>query len=80
MTEEINVARNYGIRFCREGIRILEDEEDRLFDQFGHGFDRFSEEYLQLLKYRRMLTKFTQERDSGFQPSYDPAVHGSLEE
>lgn len=25
------MKRNYGIAFCNKGIRILEDEEDRLF-------------------------------------------------
>lgn len=74
------MAKNYGIHFCREGIRILEAEEDRLFETTGFGFDRFSQEYLQLLTYRRLLKKFTQEREAGLQPTYDPAVHGSLEQ
>lgn len=74
------MAKNYGIGFCQEGIRTLEAAEERLFAEQGHGFDRFSQEYLQLLKYKRMLKKFTAEKEAGLKPSYNPDVHGSLNE
>ena len=74
------MAKNYGIGFCIDGIRTLETAEERIFAETSHGFDRFSQEYLQLLNYKRMLKKFTAEKEAGLQPSYDPAVHGSLNE
>jgi hypothetical protein len=74
------MARNYGISFCRKGINVLEAIEEELFATVGHGFDKFSRQNMQLLEYRRMLVKFTRERDAGLAPSYDPHVHGSLDQ
>lgn len=71
------MARNYGIGFCRRGIEILETAEEVLFKTAGHGFDKFSRENMQLIGYRRMLARFTSERDAGLFPSYDPQIHGS---
>jgi len=72
------MARNYGIGFCRKGIEVLEAAENELFDTVGHGFDKFSQANLQLTKYRRMLSQFTQEREEGLSPSYNPEIHGSF--
>lgn len=74
------MARNYGIGFCRKGIEVLEGAEEKLFNTVGHGFDKFSQENVQLMKYRRMLVQFTRERDAGLAPSYDPHIHGSLDQ
>jgi hypothetical protein len=74
------MARNYGIGFCRKGIEALEAAEEKLFDTVGHGFDKFSQENMQLMKYRRMLTQFTRERDEGLRPSYNPELHGSFDQ
>lgn len=73
------MARNYGIGFCRKGIQILEAAEERLFDTVGHGFDKFSRENVQLMRYRRLLERFTRERETGLSPSYNPDIHGSLD-
>lgn len=72
------MARNYGIGFCQEGIRVLEAEEDEMFADLGHGFDRFSQAYIQLLRYKRLLKQFMAEKEVGLRPSYNPDVHGSL--
>lgn len=72
------MAKNYGIGFYQEGIRVLKAEEDNMFAELGHGFDRFSQVYLQLLRYRRMLKQFTAEKEAGVRPSYNLDVHGSL--
>lgn len=74
------MAKNYGIAFCQKGIQTLEAAEDRLFSEKGHGFDRFSKEYLQLLTYQRLLKKFTAEKVAGLQPSYCTEIHGSFNE
>lgn len=72
------MARNYGISFCRTGIRLLEEKEEEMFQKLGHGFDKFSQENVQLMRYYRMLKDFTRERDEGMRPSYNPQIHGSL--
>jgi hypothetical protein len=72
------MATNYGIGFCREGIRVLEAEEERMFEELGHGFDKFSQAYLQLQRYKRMLVTFSREKELGLRPSYRPEIHGSL--
>jgi hypothetical protein len=72
------MARNYGISFCRTGIRLLEEKEEQMFETLGHGFDKFSKENLQLMRYKRMLKTFIHERDEGMRPSYNPDIHGSL--
>lgn len=72
------MARNYGISFCRKGIQVLEAAEDELFESVGHGYDKFSQSNMQLMKYRRMLLQFTRERKAGLSPSYDPEIHGSF--
>jgi hypothetical protein len=74
------MARNYGISFCRKGIHLLEAAEDELFESVGHGFDKFSQANMQLMQYRRLLARFTKEREAGLSPSYNPEVHGSLAE
>lgn len=74
------MAKNYGIGFCQEGIRILEAEEEKMFDELGHGFDKFSQTFIQLHRYKRMLKQFTAEKEAGQRPSYNPEVHGSLHE
>jgi hypothetical protein len=73
------MARNYGIGFCRKGIEVLEAAEEKLFATVGHGFDKFSQENMQLMKYQRMLKQFTSERDEGLRPSYSPEIHGSFD-
>ena len=70
---------NYGIGFCKRGIKVLEDAEEKMFDTLGHGYDKFSQANMQLMKYRRMLAQFTRERDAGMRPSYDPDIHGSFD-
>lgn len=72
------MAKNYGIGFCKEGIRRLLSHEDRLLAETGFGFDQFSKEYQQLLKYQRMLKDFQAEKNAGLPPSYDPNRHGSI--
>jgi hypothetical protein len=72
------MAKNYGIGFCKEGLAILQEEEDKLFEKFNHGFDMHSEEYRAELKYKRMLKTFQREKDLGLPPSYDKNIHGSL--
>jgi hypothetical protein len=74
------MARNYGIGFCRKGIELLEAAEEEMFDTVEHGYDKFSQANMQLMKYRRMLAQFTKEREAGLSPSYNPDIHGSLDE
>lgn len=74
------MARNYGIGFCRKGIEVLDAAEEKLFATVGHGFDKFSQENMQLMKYQRMLKQFTRERDEGLRPSYNPEIHGSFDQ
>ena len=72
------MATNYGIRFCKEGIKHLEEKENEMFDSVGHGFDRFSHDFLQLLKFKELLEQFQYEKNNGLEPSYNPEKHGSL--
>lgn len=74
------MKRNYGIAFCNKGIRILEDEEDRLFKTTGEGFAYQSEQAIQLSYYRKLLVRFQAEKDSGRPPSYNPDIHGTFGE
>jgi len=74
------MAKNYGINFCRKGIRVLEQTEDKLIEKTGFGFDYYSREAVQLRQYKHLLRKFTAERDSGRHPSYDQERHGRFEE
>jgi hypothetical protein len=71
------MAINYGIGYCKTVIKNLEALEDDLFEKTGYGFDKFSHENMNLIEYRRLLSKFTEEKMRGLTPSYDPAIHGS---
>lgn len=68
---------NYGIGFCRRGIEALERQEDAMFEEKGHGFDKFSQENLQLMKYKELLKRFKREKELELSPSYDPEKHGT---
>ncbi|MFK5950948.1 MAG: hypothetical protein QM500_19525 [Methylococcales bacterium] len=74
------MAKNYGISFCKTGIKHLEKIENDMFEKTGEGFYYFSEENLALKKYTSLLKKFQQEKDMDLTPSYDPNIHGSLSE
>ncbi|ENP0825577.1 hypothetical protein ACCI36_002729 [Vibrio parahaemolyticus] len=71
------MARNYGIGFCRKVLRDLEKIEDQMFEEKGHGFDRFGQEFATELKYKRLLKEFEREKELGLEPSYNPEIHGS---
>ncbi|MGR5367002.1 hypothetical protein [Photobacterium damselae] len=71
------MARNYGIGFCKKVLRDLEKIEDQMFEEKGHGFDRFGQEFATELKYRRLLKRFEREKELGLKPSYNPEIHGS---
>ena len=70
------MAKNYGIKFCENVIKNLEEIENKMFESVGHGFDKYSHENMNLLEYKRLLAKFKDERAKGFLPSYDSAIHG----
>ncbi|WP_256384381.1 hypothetical protein [Photobacterium toruni] len=71
------MARNYGIGFCKKVLRDLEKIEDQMFEEKGHGFDRFGQEFATELKYKRLLKQFEREKELGLEPSYNPEIHGS---
>lgn len=58
----------------------LRKQEDEMFDRQGHGFDRYSIEYLRELEYKKLLKKFEYEKKHDLPPSYDPSKHGTLVE
>lgn len=70
------MAKEYGINYCKKVICDLEAIEEGLFREKGHGFDRFSQEYLNLLKYKRLLKEFEGEKARNAIPSYRPEIHG----
>lgn len=72
------MAANYGIGYCESVIKTLEDVENKMFDAVGHGFDKFSQENMTLVEYKRLLAKFKIERERGMHPSYRPSIHGSF--
>ncbi len=72
------INKSYGISFCRKVISIIEEEENKLFDETGFGFHMLSEQVIELKKYKALLMKFQYEKDSEFIPSYDPNIHGSF--
>ena len=74
------MATDYGIGFCKQGIRELEAAEDKLFESTGEGFRKFSKEAMQLVQYRTLLRRFEQEKSSGRMPSYNPDIHGKSRE
>jgi len=71
------MAKDYGIGFCKKVLRHLEEAEEKLFEELGHGFDYFSQEYTSELTHKRLLRKFEQEKELGLEPSYNPDIHGS---
>ena len=77
-TGVFDMTTNYGIGFCKKVIKTLENKEDEMFNKLGHGFNLISQDYLTLLKHKRLLEKFQNERDFDLIPSYDPDHHGSL--
>jgi hypothetical protein len=77
-TKESNMAKNYGISFCKQVLSNLEKKEDELFEKHGYGFDKWGEDYKSELEHKRLLKKFEQEKNLGAKPSYDPIMHGSL--
>lgn len=74
------MAKDYGINFCKEGIRRLEEIENEMFRTLGHGFDMLSQEYQQLCQFETWLKKFQKEKDFGLTPTYDSGIHGRFNE
>jgi len=74
------MATNYGIGFCKKVLSTLNAKENKIFKEKGHGFDCWGPEFQAELKYKRLLKKFERERDLGLSPSYNPDIHGCLEE
>lgn len=74
MSEEIDTL--YGIDYCKKVINGLEEAEEKMFEEKGHGFDIFSQEFLTLKRYTRYLKRFEKEKDMGLKPTYDPEYHG----
>ncbi|MCY9861503.1 hypothetical protein OTK49_03100 [Vibrio coralliirubri] len=71
------MAKNYGISWCNQVLKRLDEIEEQMFKEKGHGFDIFGEELVTQKKYRRLLRKFTEEKELGLPPSYRPIIHGS---
>ncbi len=67
---------DYGIETCHEVLGKLEAIENKMFDEKGHGFDRFGQEFATELRYKRLLKEFEREKELGLKPSFNPDVHG----
>ncbi|MCY9873012.1 hypothetical protein [Vibrio barjaei] len=71
------MAVNYGIGFCKKVLKDLQEVEDKMFEEKGHGFDMFGQEFATEQKYKRLLKRFEHEKAKGLPPSYNPEIHGS---
>lgn len=70
------MVKNYGIGFCRKVLKDLQVLEDKMFDEKGFGFEKWSEAYRTEMEYKALLKKFLKEREECKEPSYDPSYHG----
>ena len=57
-------------------INGLEEIEEKMFEEKGHGFDIFSQKFLTLKRYTRYLKRFEKEKGMVLKPTYDPEYHG----
>lgn len=71
------MAVNYGITWCKQVLKNLDDIENNMIEEKGRGFDYFGQELVTQKKYRRLLKQFTREKELGLPPSYRPEIHGS---
>lgn len=70
------MARNYGIAYCKKVLSDLNDIEEKMFAEKGHGFDYFGPELVAEKKYKRLLKAFEREKELGLTPTYNPEIHG----
>ncbi|MNM58146.1 hypothetical protein D3C81_693690 [compost metagenome] len=70
------MAKKYGIGFCKKVLRDLNEIEEKMFKEKGHGFDLFGQELVTEKRYKRLLKQFEREKELGLPPSYDPSIHG----
>lgn len=69
---------NYGIKYCKKMLRLLEEKEEMLFETTGYGFTYPSLDYMALIRLRGWLKKFEEEKNNNLPPSYNPNIHGEL--
>lgn len=71
---------NYGITFCKTVLKRLREIEDEMFEKQNCGFVMGSQEYHTEIRMKRYLKRFQKEKELGLTPSYNPEIHGCLEE
>ena len=52
------MSKSYGISFCKKVLKDLEDLENKMFSERGHGFDLYGPEFKSELRYKRLLKEF----------------------
>jgi len=73
------MAKNYGINIFKKALAQLAEKESKLFQETGEGFKHGSDDCIQEAKYLRLLSTAQKERKILAEPSYDPDVHGTID-